>query len=71
MFVSVCPFLVGMFERSECLQLDQRSYQRNSSAEWILSLVVGRICGAKLRFNVLLSERHLKPNCHFAFLNVP
>jgi hypothetical protein len=30
-----------------------------------------RIRDAKLGFNVLLSEEHLDPDCHFAFLNVP
>ena len=30
-----------------------------------------RIRDAILVFNVLLSEGHLEPNCHFAFLNIP
>jgi hypothetical protein len=30
-----------------------------------------RIRDAKLVFDVLLSEEHLEPDCHFAFLNVP
>ncbi len=37
----------------------------------ILSPAGVRIRDAILVFNVLLSEEHLEPNRHFAFLNLP
>jgi hypothetical protein len=60
------------------LQWCRESLKKMSPKQNCKNLVVSerlpvgvRIRDAILVFNVLLSEEHLEPNCHFAFLNVP
>ena len=49
------------------LELDGNLSKRLDTAHTPVGV---RIRDAKLVFDVLLSEEHLEPDCHFAFLNV-